>query len=104
MYMYVKVIQKSNLIFFKYYYLSVISDDSSDRPMESQEEVPQVTQPPPSSTPSVLFGQRVPFSVERQTSLNRQLAPFILGVSFLFTLHKKTFIINFVTYLYKSNW
>lgn len=56
-----------------------LDDDSSDRPMESHVEVPQVTQPPPSTTPSVLFGQRVPFSVERQTSLNRQLAPFILG-------------------------
>lgn len=55
-----------------------LDDDSNDRPMESQVEVP-ATQPPPSSTPSVLFGQRVPFSVERQTSLNRQLAPFILG-------------------------
>ncbi|XP_078317960.1 uncharacterized protein LOC111118796 isoform X2 [Crassostrea virginica] len=57
-----------------------LDDDSNDRQMESQGgEVPQTTQPPPSTTPSVLFGQRVPMTVERQTSMNRQLAPFILG-------------------------
>ncbi|XP_048761418.2 nucleoprotein TPR-like isoform X2 [Ostrea edulis] len=58
-----------------------LDDDSNDRQMEAQEEdVSQTTQPPSSaSSASVLFGQRMPFNIERQTSMNRQLAPFILG-------------------------
>ena len=68
---------------FDYLSFDYVLDDSNDRQMESQGgEVPQTTQPPPSTTPSVLFGQRVPMTVERQTSMNRQLAPFILGVGF----------------------
>ena len=69
-----------------------VLDDSNDRQMESQGgEVPQTTQPPPSTTPSVLFGQRVPMTVERQTSMNRQLAPFILGVGFQFLANLNIF-------------
>ncbi|XP_062610005.1 nucleoprotein TPR-like [Saccostrea cucullata] len=57
-----------------------LDDDSNERPMEAQEEeVPQTTQSAPTTTPTVLFGQRAPFTMERQTSMNRQLAPFILG-------------------------
>ncbi|XP_061166094.1 nucleoprotein TPR-like [Saccostrea echinata] len=57
-----------------------LDDDSNDRAMEAQEEeVPQTTQSASISTPTVLFGQRGPFTMERQTSMNRQLAPFILG-------------------------
>ena len=68
---------------FDYLSFDYVLDDSNDRQMESQGgEVPQTTQPPPSTTPSILFGQRVPMTVERQTSMNRQLAPFILGVGF----------------------
>jgi hypothetical protein len=59
--------------------------------MEAQEEdVSQATQPPSStSSASVLFGQRMPFNIERQTSMNRQLAPFILGVGFCMPRKKR---------------